>query len=92
MEGAPSRWTERATRGLTDEQLAEAIKYEFGEMGSHCGERVGVTYQGAGLKVWADRCIGSRRNEPIVEGQAAVRLAREIYGIPDPEDRQGRLF
>ena len=91
MEGAPRRWAERVRTGLTDEQLAEAIQYELGETGGASGENVGVTYQGRGLKIWADRCVGSRTWPPILEGQATVRLAREVYGIEDPDNKQGRL-
>jgi len=51
-----------------------------------------VTYQGNGLKIWADHCAGSRSRPPILEGQATLRLAREVYGIADPEERQIGLF
>jgi hypothetical protein len=92
MEGAGKRWSERVVKGLTDEQLEEAIAYELGAFGSHGGDPVGVTYQGSGLKIWADRCLGCRRNEPILQGKETVRLARDVYGIRDPNDKQGRLF
>jgi hypothetical protein len=92
MEGAPKRWAERVGTGQTDDQLARALEYEFGAMGGCSRHDIGVTYQGNGLKLWADRCIGSRSQPPILEGQATVRLAREVYGIADPEEKQMGLF
>ena len=92
MEGAKERWAERAASGQTDEQLMRALEYEFGAMGGCSRDDIGVTYQSNGLKLWVDRCIGSRSQPPILEVQATLRLAREVYGIADPEERQGRLF
>ena len=92
MEGADKRWAERVARGLTDEQLEEAIAYELGAFGSHGGDPVGVTYQASGLRIWADHCLGSRNNPPILQGHDTVSFARRVYGIVDPDDKQGRLF
>jgi hypothetical protein len=92
MEGSDRRWAERVTRGQTDEQLAEALQYELGAMGGFSRDDIGVTYQGNGLKIWADRCIGSRRNPPILEGNQTVAFARRVYGIADPEEKQMGLF
>jgi hypothetical protein len=92
MEGADKRWADRVAKGLTDEQLEEAIAYELGAFGSHGGDPVGVTYQGSGLRIWADRCLGSRNNPPILQGHDTVAFARRVYGIADPNDKQGRLF
>jgi len=92
MEGAKKRWADRVAKGLTDEQLEEAIAYELGTFGSHGGGAVGVTYQASGLRIWADRCLGSRSNPPILQGHDTVSFARRVYGIDDPNDKQGRLF
>jgi len=92
VEGAKTRWAERIASGQTNEQLARALEYEFGEMGGCSSENIGVTYQRSGLKIWADHCIGSRSRPPILEGAATLRLAREVYGISDPDEKQGRLF
>jgi len=92
MEGASQRWAERVRTGQTDEQLARALEYEFGALGGCARDNIGVTYQGSGLKLWADRCIGSRSQPPFAEGKATLWLAREVYGIADPEERQLGLF
>jgi hypothetical protein len=92
MEDAPKRWAERIRTGQTNEQLARALEYEFGQFGGCSRDDIGVTYQRNGLKIWAHRCIGGRSRPPILEGQATVRLAREVYGIADPEEKQMGLF
>lgn len=48
MEGAAKRWAERVATGQTDEQLARALEYEFGDMGGCSRDDIGVTYQGSG--------------------------------------------
>jgi hypothetical protein len=94
VENAPKRWTERVRTGLTDEQLAAAIKYELGEMGGYCGsDGVSVEYEGNGLKIWAAHGMPHRHTEtPMCAGPATLRLAREVYGIADPEEKQMGLF
>jgi hypothetical protein len=92
MENAPKRWAERVSRGLSDEQLTEALQYELGQFGASSTGNLGLTYQGNGLKIWADHCVGTRSRPPILEGQATLRLAREVYGIADPADKQMGLF
>lgn len=91
--GSRARWAERAAKGLTDADLAEALKYELGIWGgSGCRDSVKVTYQGSGLKIWATWGYGHPRPAPILEGSRAVAFAREYYRIPDPGDNQMSLF
>jgi hypothetical protein len=92
MEGAQARWAERVAAGLTDEALEAALRLEFGTFGGSCGRAVDVTFQGNGLKLWVDRCGGSRANPPKLEGQKTVNFARQAYGIPNPDDQQMELF
>lgn len=92
FEGAKERWAKRVKTGLTDEQLGDALKAEFGSFGGSSRDTVGVTFQGDGLRLWADRCIGSRSNPPMLEGRKTIAFARRVYGIADPTDTQGRLF
>ncbi len=89
FSGATERWTERAARGMTDEELAEALKYEIGIFGGQCGPgMLGISYQGSGLKIWADRGIGNHMRRPILAGAATVSMARVVYDIRDPNDKQ----
>lgn len=53
---------------------------------------LGISYQGSGLKIWADRGIGSYTRKPILAGAATVAMARMVYGIRDPNDKQMSLL
>jgi hypothetical protein len=91
--GGKHRWIERAAKGLTDEELAEALKCEIGIFGGEGGPgMLGISYQGSGLKIWADRGIGSLRRKPILAGAATVAMARSVYGIKNPDDKQMSLL
>ena len=91
--GGKERWAERAATGMTDEALAEALKYEIGIFGGQGGPgMLGISYQGNGLRIWADRGIGSLRRTPILAGAATVAMARMVYGIRDPDDKQMSLL
>jgi hypothetical protein len=93
MSGGKERWAERATRGMTDEELAAALNHEIGIFGGQCGPgMLGISYQGSGLKIWVDRRIGSYRGKPILAGAATVAMARAVYGIKDPSVRQMSLL
>lgn len=92
---AEGRWKERAERGLTDEELKSALEYELGIYGG-CGGPgdISLTFQAAGLKIWADwnTVVPDRYCKPIFQGAATIRMAREVYGIKDPTDAQMALF
>lgn len=50
---ARERWAERAERGMSDTELAEALTNELGIFGGSCGPgMLHLTFQGAGLKIW----------------------------------------
>lgn len=92
--GAKSRWVERAARGMTDAELAEALAYEIGIFGGSCGpDELWLTYQGAGLKIWISWEIQNHvTTRPTFEGKATIAMARLVYGIKDPTVRQLALF
>ena len=94
FSGAKQRWAERAARGLSDADLAAALACELGIFGGSCGpESLWLTYQGAGLKIWiAWECQNHRQVAPTFAGSATVAMARLVYGIRDPADRQMALF
>jgi hypothetical protein len=91
MDNAPLRWRQRAVTGLTGAQLQAALQYEFGAMGGECGEGW-LEYQGEGLKIWASDGFISRQDAPTLQGAATMRMARAVYGIADPDERQMGLF
>jgi len=88
------RYAEEIAQGMTDIQLETALKNYLGIFGGSCGPgSLDITYQGAGLKIWASREIHNHVLEkPIFEGMATVRMARELYKIADPADTQLPLF
>jgi hypothetical protein len=93
MAGANERWTERAAKGLTDEQLAEALAFEMGQGGSGGPDSLWISQNGAGLRIWASWEIQNIHTaKPIFAGKATIEKAREVYGIRDPSQTQLSLF
>lgn len=90
FENSRHRWAERAARGMTDAELEEALCFELGIMGGRSGgDEPAVTYQGAGLKIWGSwQSINHVQDRPLFEGRATIVMARQVYGILDPADRQ----
>ena len=80
--------------GVTDERLEELLGRALGIFGGSGGpDRLSVTYQGSGLKIWAGRsAVNHVIEKPIFQGKATVRMAREVYAILDPSDDQMRLI
>jgi len=95
MAGSEQRWQERAERGLTDEELKAALEFELGIYGGSCGPgEMSLTFQAAGLKIWADwnTVAPDVDRKPIFQGTATIRMAREVYGIKDPTKAQMALL
>jgi hypothetical protein len=95
MSGAAGRWKQRAATGMTDEQLAEALRYELGIFGgSSAGKDCpALTYQGNGLKIWANwEIVNHVTTPPTFQGAHTIAMARVVYGIRHPDDRQLSLL
>lgn len=94
MNKSSDRWAKRAETGLSDDELADALKCELGIFGGRGGpDQLDITYQGAGLKIWATwEVINHCAIAPIFQGAKTIAMAREIYGITDPDDKQMGLF
>lgn len=92
--GAKARWAERVVRGLSDAELAEALAYELGIFGGSCGpDDLWLTFQGAGLKIWISwESQNHYTARPVFEGKTTIAMARLVYGIKDPADRQLALL
>lgn len=80
--------------GVTDARLEELLKQALGIFGGSSGpDRLSLTFQGAGLKIWASRGGHNHvTDKPVFQGKATVKMAREVYGIPDPANSQMRLL
>lgn len=94
-QGSEARWAERAATGLSDAELAEALAHEFGIEGGGSGpDSISYAYRAAGFKIWAswEHICPQFDTRPLLEGKASIRMAREVYGIADPDDDQLSLF
>ncbi|NEJ60778.1 hypothetical protein GUK21_31895 [Rhizobium leguminosarum] len=94
MAGASKRWKERAAKGMTDAELAEALAYEIGIMGGSGGpDALSLWFQGAGLKIWISWKIqNTHKAKPTFAGKTTIAMARMVYGVKDPEDVQLELL
>ncbi|BCH14955.1 hypothetical protein MesoLjLa_18060 [Mesorhizobium sp. L-2-11] len=88
------RWAERAVLGMTDAELAEALTFELGIFGGSGGpDTLDLTFQGAGLKIWISWGVHNHViMKPTFEGKSSIAMARLVYGIKDPADKQLALF
>ena len=87
MSGSHVRWRQRAKTGLTDCELEEALRYEFGIAGGgSCGiDGLFLDYQRSGLKIWAAYYYSSVfKHTPIFQGAKTIEAARVYLGITDP--------
>lgn len=90
----PRWYAEQVTTGMTDEELGDALGRVLGIWGGSCGPGApDVSFQGSGLRIWASWEIRSHRGDkPLFSGAATIAMAREIYGIANPQNHQMRLF
>lgn len=81
-------------QGVSDDRLAELLKRALGIFGGSCGpNRLHVSHQGSGLKIWASREIHNHcQMAPTFQGAQTVNMAREVYGITDPNSPQACLL
>lgn len=88
------RFANRFAAGMTDAELGDALRDSLGIFGGRGGPgQVHLTWQGAGLKIWASWRIHNHVQEaPIFAGKATIAMAREVYGIPDYGNPQLPLF
>ncbi len=88
------RYGDRFERGMTDELLAEALQASLGIFGGSGGPgRPSVTYTGSGLRIWGGWHIVNHVTEkPLFAGNATITMAREVYGIRNPDNKQLNLF
>ncbi len=93
--GARDRWKERAQTGLTEAQLTEALRYELGIWGGSSSTETcpDVQFQSAGFKIWASwESMNYYNVPPVLQGQQTINMARTVFGIKDPSDKQISLF
>lgn len=86
--------SDRFAGGMTDDALEVALRQALGIFGGSDGPaRLSITFQGAGLKIWgAWQVINHVTTPPLFAGKQTIEMAREVYGIVDPDNPQMRLF
>lgn len=81
-------------QGVSDDRLTELLKRALGIVGGSCGpNRLHVSHQGSGLKIWASREIHNHcQMTPVFQGAQTIKMAREVYGIEDSSEDQMSLL
>ena len=90
----PRQYADQIVTGMTDDELSQALQATLGIFGGSGGpDQLNVTHKGSGLKIWASWHVHNHVAEkPLFAGKATIAMAREVYGVADPEDGQMRLF
>ena len=84
----------KLTTGMTNAELEHALKLVLGEFGGSGGpDSYSITYAAAGLRIWGGwHVVNHVLEKPLFAGAATITKARDVYGIPDPENDQFNLF
>lgn len=88
------RYKNQIDKGMTDPELECALKEILGIFGGSCGpDKLSVTYQAAGLKIWGSwEIINPYKIPPLFSGIKTIKMAREIYRIQNRDDNQLALL
>lgn len=81
-------------KGMTDEELENALKNTLGIFGGSGGPgRLCVSFTGADLRIWgAWHTVNHVKEKPLLSGKVTIAMARQVYGIKNPNDKQMDLF
>ncbi len=81
-------------RGMSDEELKSALERSLGIFGGSGGpNRLSVSFKGSGLRIWGGwHAVNHVKEAPLFSGKATIAMAREVYGITDPDEKQKSLF
>jgi hypothetical protein len=90
----PNRYADQIAAGMNEDDLAQALHATLGIFGGSGGpDQLSITYRGSGLKIWASWYVHNHVAErPLFAGKATIAMAREVFGIADPEEEQMRRF
>ena len=88
------RYADKMEKGMTDAELESALKDALGIFGGSGGpNRLNICHQGSGLKIWGAWEVQNHITTlPLFTGRQVLKMARHIYGIPDPENSQMNLL
>ena len=90
----PRRYGETIKSGMSDEDLSNALQSVLGIFGGSGGPgRPSISFTGSGLRIWGGWHIVNHVTEkPLFAGNATIAMARTIYKIGDPGNKQIDLF
>ena len=81
---------EKFKAGMTYNELKKALEDALGIFGGSGGpKQLSVSHKGAGLCIWGGwHSINHVKDKPLYSGAATIAMAREVYGIIDPDSDQ----
>ena len=85
---------DRFASGMNDAELKAALEQVLGIFGGSGGPgRLSVCFKGAGLRIWGGRhSFNHVEEKPLFSGASTIAMAREVYGIANPELEQMTLL
>ena len=88
------RFVDKIEAGMTDEELAAALDVTLGIFGGSGGpDRPSVAFTGSGLRIWGGwHVVNTQTEKPLFAGKRTIAMARQVYGIADPNNNQLDLF
>jgi len=92
--GLIKRYGDSFACGMSDTELKAALEQILGIFGGSGGpDRLSVCFKGSGLRIWGGhRAFNHIEEKPLFKGATTIAVAREIYGIADPELEQMSLL
>lgn len=93
-KGLVHRYHNKFESGITDAELKSALEDALGIFGGSGGpDRLSVSHKGAGLCIWGGwHSINHVKEKPLFAGATTIAMAREVYGIADPDSDQMSLL
>ncbi len=90
----PRRYSEKIKIGMSNEDLSNALQEVLGIFGGSGGPgRPSISFAGSGLRIWGGwHMVNHVTEKPLFAGAATIDMARGIYKITDPNNRQLDLF
>lgn len=92
--GLARKYAEAIENGMSDTELEAALKSVLGIFGGSGGpDQPSIAYAGSGLRIWGGwSTVNTVSDKPLFSGKQTLAMARQVYGIADPDDDQMRLF
>lgn len=88
------RFGDKIKAGMSDDELAAALDVPLGIFGgSGDPDQPSVAFTGSGLRIWGGwHVVNNQTEKPLFAGKRTIAMAREVYGIADPNNNQLDLF